>query len=351
MSQCSLLVPTHRDGRQVRASLAHLASFASSDIRVIIADNSELQTKHDFLHNLARRHDNVDVHPHADNIGSTANFLFLLEQAATSEFVHFCADDDTLTLDCLETSLSIIRQQPGASSVAGHLLALHLDGNCTIENQAFMEDDPTTRMRSWFQPSSWNLPFYSLHRRSLIQPWINLIEGHPMVTPFFDFLFTSSLISQGTLLRHGSGAYLWRADHWDDSARNAQARMNAYQSLGLPKQFMVFFDLHFAVEAASFFLGKHSPVEEKSLRSSCAEAMWEPCLQRFRLTADANETLIREWLNEFPGALMALNALYDERSQPCLELLELFPILLEAFSVKKAKEYQEFQTLNFALQG
>jgi hypothetical protein len=349
MSQCSLLVPTHRDGRRVRASLANLASFASSEIRVIFADNSELQGKHDFLHDLARRHDNVDVHPHAANIGSTANFLFLLEQAAASEFVHFCADDDTLTLDGLETSLAIMEQQLGASSAAGHLLALHLDGNCTIENQAFVDDDPTTRMRSWFQPSSWNLPFYSLHRRSFIEPWINFIEGHPMVAPFFDFLFTSSLISQGPLLRHGRGAYLWRADNWDDSSRNAETRMNTYESLGLSKRFMVFFDLHFAVEAASFFLGKHSPVEDKSLRSSCAEAMWEPCLQRFRLTADVNEALIREWLNESPGALMALNALYDERSQPCLELLELFPILLEAFSVEKAKEYQEFQTLNFVL--
>jgi hypothetical protein len=125
--------------------------------------------------------------------------------------------------------------------------------------------------------------------------------------------------------------------------------MNAYQSLGLPKQFMVFFDLHFAVEAASFFLGKHSPVDAMPLRSSCAAAMWEPCLQRFRRTADANEALIREWLNECPGALMALNALYDERSQPCHELLTLFPTLLEAFSEQKAKEYQEFQTLNFAL--
>jgi hypothetical protein len=349
MSQCSLLVPTHRDGKRVRVTLANLAAFGSNDVRVIFADNSESRIKHDFLHDLTKSHDNVEVYPHAANIGSTANFAFLLEQAATSEFVQFCADDDTLTLDCLETSLSIIRQQPGASSVAGHLLALHLDGNCTIENRAVVDDDLTMRLRSWFQPSSWNLPFYSLHRRSFIEPWLNFIEGHPMVAPFFDFLFTSSLIAQGPFLRHGSGAYLWRADNWDDSARNAQTRMNAYQSLGMSKRFMVFFDLHFAVEAASFFLGKHSPVDEKPLRLSCAAAMWEPCLQRFRLTADANEALIREWLSEFPGALMALNALYDEQSQPCHELLALFPILLEAFSEHKAREYHAFQTLNFSL--
>ncbi|MBC8126641.1 MAG: glycosyltransferase [Gloeobacteraceae cyanobacterium ES-bin-144] len=341
MPYCTILVPTHRDTLLARATLSYLAHFACDSNRVIIADNSTNPEKHDFLRHLVREHPQVQLHLHSDNIGGMKNLGYLLEHSADSDFVALCSDDDHLSLEFVTSSLEIIDKNPKASGVAGHLLALHSNGSCSSENFSLTSGESFSRLSTWFDPNTFNLVLYSVFRRSALQPWVDFCHKHPMRAAFFDFLITISAFSRGQLLRHAKGAYLWSAGNWDTPEINFNSRTRWYKDIGMPEQFTMYFDLHFAVECAAFLLGRHSPVIETEQRGRCANVLWERCMNRFRQAVMQNESAFIAPLAHCPDAFEALKILFNHQSEPDAALLMLFPRVIAAFSPEIAEKYTD----------
>ena len=341
MPKCTILVPTHRDGRKERITLQSVAHFSSDTIRVMIADNSTLPAKHQYLRELAKTVPGVEIHIHEKNIGGMQNVLYLLEHSRDSEYVALCSDDDTLTMDFVETSLELLHGQPTASGAAGHLVALHSNGTSSFEPAVICGDSATDRIAGWFNPSSFNLLIYSVLRRSDLQPWIEFNRHHPMRSAFFDFLLTTAVAARGPVKRHASGAYIWRADNWDTPGRNFASRCGWYRELGLPESFAIFFDLHFAVEQAVFLLGRHSPVISPQDRAGCAEVTWSRCINRFRQAVAQQEGAYVAAVNGTPRAVDVLRAFYHHDGCPSPELIRHFPVLLAEFSPSLAEAYSQ----------
>ena len=152
-----------------------------------------------------------------------------------------------------------------------------------------IEASPVARLAYGFDPNRFNTMFFTVFRRSVMTPWLNFCNGHPMPGPFLDFIHCWSLLAQGMVRCHQRGFYLWTAENWDTPDSSLRNRVRYYNAVGLPDAFHLFHDLHFAVEGLLFFLGEHSPITDWDTRIACAQAVWSRCMDR--LWPDSKDTI------------------------------------------------------------
>lgn len=200
-----------------------------------------------------------------------------------------------------------------------------------------IEASPVARLAYGFDPNRFNTMFFTVFRRSVMTPWLNFCNGHPMPGPFLDFIHCWSLLAQGMVRCHQRGFYLWTGENWDTPDSSLRNRVRYYNAVGLPDAFHLFHDLHFAVEGLHFFLGEHSPITDWDTRIACAQTVWSRCMGRFRPDFDTYQDKYIDALRPAPRALDAVHHLIREDSVD--RVIDWFATIIAVLSEPHAKIY------------
>ncbi len=105
----SIGVPTYNRPEELNQCLTLLRKQTHSNIEIIVSDN--LSGKSNDVRDVVERHSSEDSRitffEQEENIGSIANFQFVLEKA-NGEYFMWAADDDELELDYIEKLLPVL---------------------------------------------------------------------------------------------------------------------------------------------------------------------------------------------------------------------------------------------------
>jgi Glycosyl transferase family 2 len=335
----ALLVPTYRNSPQILANLTYLAALSSQDTRVFISDSSCDATKRQHVVGLQEAYPFCAVSIRSQRTPLYQDVVALLEIAKSYPYVAICADDDYMSLDYLLRSVDVLERDRAAVCSAGNYLLWLSNGTVQLASRESTEASPVARLQKSFDPGLFNTFFFAVFRRSAMTPWLNFCKGHPMIGPFFDFIHYWSLLAQGTVRCHQKGFYLWTGENWDTPDINLRSRARYYTDIGLPEDFALFHDLHFAVEGLHFFLGEHSPILDPNTRVACAQAVWSRCMSRFCEGVHLYRAKYLDLVRHSPQSLQALDFLIQPNNGSPGIFIDRFVTIIARFSKQRAKRY------------
>src|SRR5258705_9284700 len=104
-------VPVYNGADTLEGCLDSVLSYAPADAQIVISDNASTDGTERLCRQFAKRSPNIRYSRQERNLGSVANFRFVLEQARTPYFM-WLADDDWLGDDFLERALQFLEQHP-----------------------------------------------------------------------------------------------------------------------------------------------------------------------------------------------------------------------------------------------
>lgn len=107
----SVGVPVYNGASSLRAALDSLLAQTFSDFELIISDNASTDGTEAICREYAARDSRVRYVRQATNIGSAANFKYLLEQAH-GEYFMWAAGDDRRSSDFIEVNFKFLTAQP-----------------------------------------------------------------------------------------------------------------------------------------------------------------------------------------------------------------------------------------------
>lgn len=114
----SLCIPTFNRSRYLALLLTsledHFADFPYP-YEIVLADNASPDATREVVEHFAPRLP-IRYHRHAENIGGTANYQFVLAQAL-GRYVVYVADDDSLLADALARAIARMEADPGIAVV------------------------------------------------------------------------------------------------------------------------------------------------------------------------------------------------------------------------------------------
>jgi hypothetical protein len=160
-----------------------------------------------------------------------------------------------------------------------------------------------------------------------------------MIGPFFDFIHYWSLLAQGTARCDQKAFYLWTGENWDTPETNYRTRARYYSDVGLPDEFALFHDLHFAIEGLHFFLGEHSPILDRHMRAACARTVWSRCMARFCEGFHLHREKYLELLRHSPQSLQALQSLMQPNTNSPAIFIDQFVTIIATLSKQHAERY------------
>lgn len=338
----AILIPTYRNNRQNIATLKYLAAFSSPELHVIISDCSLSFEKHIILKEIENLNSHVKVIYQEKNIPLYKDIINMLDYAYNYEYIAIVPDDDYVSLAYLEKSIEILKKNSGGVCSYGNYIIYQTNGSVFRDSRSALLETAAERIEAGFSPNYFNTMFFAVFRRSAMQPWINYCKSHPLISSFFDFLHCISLIAQGKVICHTEGQFLWVGENWDTSEENHKTRARYYTQMGLPPDFALFHDLHFAIEGVNFLTGKHSPIFDSAERYKCAQIIWSRCMERFRTSVYANPILFEHSLRPSNSAIQALNNLLIQLNCTEKNIIFWFIEILNLFSINKAEEYRNY---------
>jgi hypothetical protein len=339
----AVIVSTYRDDDQVLANLLYISNLANGNTEVIISNCNPSSKKRGLLDDISEANPYVRVINHNEKVplyNDISNIV--LNRCVDNDYISIVADDDSFTLGYISEAIETMSRNANVVCSYGHYLILLSDGRVFSDSRSAHQSSPYERVLNGFNPNYFNTMFFASFRRSAILPWALFCHGHPMAAVFFDFIHCISLMMQGEILTHTKGYYLWTAENWDNPDANVKTRGRHYDTVGLNQDFAVFHDLHFAVEAVNFILGKYSPVQDDAERDKCAEIVWQRCMKRFVATFDSIrfDALVQKEYNEKIRSLVQnLISLKDYKSK---DRVYFFAELVEHFSPSLAMAYRKY---------
>jgi len=337
-NRAALLVPTYRKTPQIMANLAYLAALSSPNLHVWISDCSADREKKNYLNRLKSQHPFVKLLFHKQRVPLYRDVAASLALMQSYNYLSICADDDHVSLPYLEGSIEVLESDSSCVCSFGNYL-LWLNGSVYFQAVNATDSSPVIRLQQAFDANAFNRLFFTVFRRSAMQPWINFCTGHPLIGAFFDALHHCSLLAQGTVRHQISGFYLWTGENWDTDEKNHEARKRYYADVGLDPEFANFHDLHFGVEGINFFVGEHCPISHLGTRLACAQTIWSSCMASFKEQVLRVEPGYSEALAVSPLAVDALHFLLQKENCDDRQILDAFEAILAVFSAPLAKTY------------
>ncbi len=349
MNKFALLVPTLRSEQQNLATLSYLAALSSPTLHVVISDCSTDPDKHAFLYQLKTYHPYLTVLCRDNKYPLYQDICNMLIYAKDYDYVAIAPDDDYASLSFYSKALEVLESNPDAVCSYGNYVIYQTSGYTFRDSRMATEATAEERIAAGFNPNYFNTMFFATFRRSAMEPWLNFVQNHPLISSFFDFLHCISIMVQGKVICHTAGNFLWTGENSDTSEANSKTRARYYIQSGLPEEFSLFHDLHFAVEGVSFLLGENSPLADRANQEKCAHIVWGRCMDRFRNDVERNTQLFQECLQQSEFAIVALNNLLSQTDCTDRKILNWFADILALFSTKKSKEYLAYHCHDFSI--
>jgi glycosyltransferase involved in cell wall biosynthesis len=104
-------VPVYNESLYIQATLDSLASQSQQDFLVLISDNNSDDGSSEICRNFLERHPKFAYYKHETNIGSSANFQYLLENTDSTYFM-WLGGHDIIDKNYIETQLDTLESDP-----------------------------------------------------------------------------------------------------------------------------------------------------------------------------------------------------------------------------------------------
>lgn len=197
-SLVSVGIPTCNRAVLLERAIRSVQQQDHTRLEVVVADNASTDHTESVCRALAAADSRVRYLRQARNLGPTANFNTVLEQAR-GEYFMWLSDDDWLDANYLSECLRILQARPEASMVAGACRfydreSTHLRDDPPTD---LLQDTPAQRALAYYATVDYNSTFYGLMpthlarlapmRNMLANDWVLVasmaLQGQVMTTP------------------------------------------------------------------------------------------------------------------------------------------------------------------------
>ena len=230
--QLSIFLPTYRSDMMAISRIAQACSWASSQIEVIVRDNSGDSNKRDLIGRFQR--DNCTI-IRAEPCDGPTNFAEGL-RLATGEFLYAIADDD-LYFDRAITALPAMVDAHGKDpSVAGMTGAYSMEasaGSSLVEYQNIDSDDVTARVAGYLSSRAGNVLIYSPHRRAMVQRSFEFMRSLPAYFSFHDQVLSLVYLLNGRYIAMPRIIYGYDIGPWEVPLQAQKQDLGFYTAAGL----------------------------------------------------------------------------------------------------------------------
>jgi glycosyltransferase involved in cell wall biosynthesis len=196
--QVSIGIPTFNRAQTLERALRSALAQTHRKLEVVISDNASSDDTEAICRAIAAEDARVRYIRQSENVGPTANFNVLFEQASRSPYVMVLADDDWLEPDYVERCLSVLERRPGHVAVSGR--GRYWQGETLLARQGLSmqleQRRGVERVRAYCQVvgdgKGEDSTFYGVMRaevRQLATPMANVLGG--------DLLVTARVVFQG----------------------------------------------------------------------------------------------------------------------------------------------------------
>lgn len=169
MPAVTIGIPTYNRPHLLRRALTSVADQHYTDLHVLVADNaSPGRETADVVASFADRLPSISYHRHDRNVGSLANFLFLLH-AAETEYFMWLADDDEISPSYVSHLVMILEENPDAAAAAGHWHLMRSDTDTLPMPTAHFPQRSAMARALRFIWRSDDAFFYALHRTAVLR--------------------------------------------------------------------------------------------------------------------------------------------------------------------------------------
>lgn len=109
------------------AAMESLVAQTFKDMRILVSDNASTDATPEILEKWAKIDPRIQLHRQPENVGSTANFEWLLRHARSDIFM-WAAHDDKWSPDYVERLYAVLQENPAARMAVGTMQCFHDDG-------------------------------------------------------------------------------------------------------------------------------------------------------------------------------------------------------------------------------
>jgi len=345
--ELAILIPTVRWNTRTKALLATCAAIANDETTVIIGNNSNLAEKIDFLDKLCQSNPNITAITHPEDIGATANFFFLYDQAKDFEYCALIGDDDWMTPCYFPGALASLKHNPAASCCeTGTALADFGDGkHADISQPSMTGKNMLERLNNWSAVNA-RVTMYNASRRNTVQAALDYLKETPLQgLTMAENLWELNRLALGDFVRTPASSYF--IHYPAHAAKTGDPSERFYNLLcrdvGLSRPALDFMGLSSAIQCAIFLMGKLSPLQDDDQRYACGQAVFqhiytEQFLPKFQTPENkaqilgniSDATLMRR-VQEFISPPFAVRPVIHD------DLITLFIDLLGHFQVDHSK--------------
>lgn len=218
-------VPIHNGEATLDRCLGSITAYAPEGVEVLMSDNASTDRTEAICREYASNNPAFRYVRQARNIGSMANFKFLLGEARTPYFM-WLADDDWLGDEFVDRALAFMESHPdyvlASAAACAYYSRVNGEYQFTTLTCGIEDDDPARRVQLYLENLADNSEFYGIYRRSAMRfdppdtmgaDWITMID--------------TSYLGK---IRSVEGTVLHRQNRWDTPGRHAAVAAGA----GLP---------------------------------------------------------------------------------------------------------------------
>jgi hypothetical protein len=230
--QLSILLPTNRCGPTAISRIAQACSWASSEIQVVIRDNSGIAEKRGLLTQFQREYcEIISVGP-CEPLENYSEILRL----AKGDFIFCMSDDDQCVDRAIKALPDLIGQFGQDDSVAGitgsYALESH-QGTSIVNYKGLNSDDPAVRVAGYLNYPGPNMLFYSVLRRELAERILTFMNAMPVYLSFHDQILSLLYLLNGKFVTLPRLFYIYDIGVWE-TIESAQKRdLEFYKAAGL----------------------------------------------------------------------------------------------------------------------
>ncbi|MBK8763189.1 MAG: glycosyltransferase [Burkholderiaceae bacterium] len=334
----SLLMPTNRASVPALSKVLHVASLASADIEVVIADNSGDDAKRRLLAGL--RSDTVKV-VSTEPTAPRVNAQRVLDESS-GKWIQFIADDDYLIesgLRKLASFAEAIEDGSGVVAATGGFFVESPNGVSSLRYAGLDAPRGLDRLRAFVSTAAPNLLYYGALRRDFVELSLVLQGQLPFNLSYHDQVISALMLAVGKVLPVPQYVYLYDLGGW--STRNGSRAIDRgyQQRAGLPLSTDLLQWLMCGAEGASL-LASATFQELVGDEGPLMAALWlEHNHHRFRHDNRSEGLQACPWL---PQA-RALHAKWDRKARlESGELLDDVAAFLREAGVEQADAYHQF---------
>ena len=209
-------LPVYNGDATIRAAISSVLKQTYPYIELIISDNYSNDDTELICMEYAAADSRVRYVRHAENIGPTKNFQWLLDNSTANYFMWLAADD-SISPTYIEDNVRVLAAYPKAVSSMTYCSSDML--NIVLIKPEYKSIDsisPSRRINAYLSNPGSNDRFYSLHRSTVLKsclPFENFVAS--------DWLLVIRLLKIGPMLSSASHSYYNKARDGASSSYNS----------------------------------------------------------------------------------------------------------------------------------